>query len=225
MVPGQRGEGVEQVAEGGIFVSHLLSVAFVGMLWARWSSLTERINSLSNAPAVGDLLLFAASAADSLAYLADVDERAFGENPDLSGVNPDAIDIAHVRWACTTALTAVDLGAGVLGRLHMTPLKGQREYAIASFQSAKLEALRATSNPAARWIEDVVADPEYADLLEARHALVHKWLTRTVSYPRQRVRLHLKSGEVDARTLVTDSRDFASLHIGQLFDAFEKKAL
>lgn len=86
------------------------------MLWARWSQpLVDRINSLSNDPAVGGLLLYAASAADSLVYLADMDERAFGKNPSVSGVNPYAIDIAHARWACTSALTAVDLGAGSLG--------------------------------------------------------------------------------------------------------------
>jgi hypothetical protein len=91
------------------------------VLWGRWSGLTGKINQLPDSAPVGGLLLFAAGAADSLSYLADLDARAFGPSRDLLGYHEDIIDLAHARWACGTALTSVDLSAAALGRLCFGP--------------------------------------------------------------------------------------------------------
>ena len=55
---------------------------------------------------------WAVDAVESLRWLADVDDWAFrGGRENLGKRDPRVIDVAHVRWATTTAITALDLCA------------------------------------------------------------------------------------------------------------------
>ncbi len=68
----------------------------MGMFGARWSGLTAQMGAWRDDRA-GGLVLFAAGAGDSLHYLADIDDRAFGDRQDLTGYHEDVVDLAHVR--------------------------------------------------------------------------------------------------------------------------------
>jgi hypothetical protein len=53
---------------------------------------------------------WALDAVEGLRWLVHVDDWAFdGARENLGGRDPRVIDVAHVRWATTTAATAVDL--------------------------------------------------------------------------------------------------------------------
>ncbi len=187
------------------------------MLWSRWSGLTDEMNRLQGAAEVDGLLLFAAGAADSLSYLADLDERAFGPEGHLHGHNAGVVDLAHARWATSTSLTAVDLSAAALGRLFLGARGRGGEYDLGDFDTATIERLRAVNPWAATWIGEVLDDARYAVLKDARDALVHRRLTRTVKL-KGRVDLHLKSGEVEVRSLILTARVFAAERVGEVLD-------
>lgn len=68
----------------------------------------------------GTALLLAAAgrAADSLVYLAELDEKRFGGVWLEDGHDDIAQSDAHLRWASTTAITSLDLLAATLGRRY-----------------------------------------------------------------------------------------------------------
>jgi hypothetical protein len=78
--------------------------------------------------AIGHLSSAAGRAAESLVYLADIDNRRFKEIwPDDEYQN-DVVDDGHVRWAAAGALTSIDLcmaAAARLGGFAMRPPRGE----------------------------------------------------------------------------------------------------
>jgi hypothetical protein len=84
--------------------------------------------------AIGHLATAAARAAESLVYLADIDDRRFNGNWPDDGYPNDTIDDGHVRWASAGALTSLDLciaAAARLGGFAQRPPRGEdsiREY-------------------------------------------------------------------------------------------------
>src|SRR5262245_13134005 len=53
---------------------------------------------------------------ESLYYLDDIDLAFDSSQSVAGGHNPDVVDVAHVRWATSTCITALDLCAAGLGR-------------------------------------------------------------------------------------------------------------
>lgn len=134
----------------------------------------------------GALVLWATWTVEGLYYLDDLDglhRRGCLTVPDHpAGV----VDIAHVRWATTSAITALDLCAAALGRewcghtgrheLHLRHFdpSGKDQAAITS----RRDALSATL---VKWVDDVLADPRYSVVHGARNPLTHSRLIRRLS--------------------------------------------
>src|SRR5687767_8239887 len=88
----------------------------------RWRWTHDDVGGITNTwpdPDAGALLTWAMWAAEDVEYLDKVDQRAFGgPRRILYGHHPDVVDLAHVRWAAGSAVTAIDLCAAVLGRKY-----------------------------------------------------------------------------------------------------------
>jgi hypothetical protein len=54
---------------------------------------------------------------EALDYLEELDDDFF-TTPSMRGFHPHTIDLAHVRFAAVTALTAIDLCAAALGNWY-----------------------------------------------------------------------------------------------------------
>src|SRR5262249_26072540 len=79
--------------------------------------------------AVAHFIAAAGRAAQTCHYLADLDEKRFGGIWMQDGHENDAADDGHVRWASTSAVTALDLCAAVLARIHRL-YKGGAEFSL-----------------------------------------------------------------------------------------------
>ena len=120
---------------------------------------------------------WALDAVQGLRWLVDLDDWAFdGEN--LGGRDPRVIDVAHVRWATTTAVTAVDLCAAEIAV----------RYCGESFWSDRMPGLedvrdRLTGRApeaATAWLDNVEKDRDYQLLRRgARDPLTHRFLVRS----------------------------------------------
>lgn len=148
------------------------------------------------------LLVTAAYTVEGLHYLSEVDARLPSYWP--SGHTPEgaSVDLAHARWAVADAITAIDLCAGALGRIHRGYPKTQ--YEMDFRQAAKDQKLAALPEPNA-WLRSVGEDPEYGKVEALRHALVH----RTVRRP-----IHMALGKGARRGLVQleDNGDVIEIH-------------
>ncbi len=129
--------------------------------------------------AIGHLASAAGRAAESLVYLAELDDRRFKGVWPVDGYQNDVVDDGHVRWAATGALTTLDLcmaAAARLGGFALRPPRGEdsiRDY-YAVTNSGKIKDNRHLTIPPWRtWIDGVVGDTRYETLLSVRNALVH----------------------------------------------------
>lgn len=172
------------------------------------------------------LVLWAAWAVDGLHYLADLDEAFGGTEVSVQGHHPDVIDIAHVRWATGTAITALDLCAAALARCFCGWIK-PKELDLRNFDpqinpadSAKLRARLPA--PALDWVNAVLADARYSYIQGARNPLAHSRMSRQLflgGNGGHETRTHFVlpgSSAYGARQLVTDSKDL----VGDHFNAF-----
>ena len=187
-------------------------------------------NAWSDAEA-GALIGHAVWAVDGLHYLMSIDQIAFEGPGQLHGAHTDTVELTHVRWAATSALTALDLCAAALARrsgLYM----GNRRAAIQNLNAAgpeEAKTIRTQLNPRALdWVNRVVRDSDYAILRRVRHPLTHSRLTRHISIggaPASARRLSLPVGipdsagnrtQMGSRELLTLSADVATRHIESL---------
>jgi hypothetical protein len=187
--------------------------------------------------AIAHLSSAAGRAAESLVYLAEIDDRRFKEIWPDDGYQNEVVDDGHVRWAAAGALTSLDLcmaAAVRLGRFAQRPPRGEdsiRDYYRVT-QSGKVEDKRHLVRPPWRgWIDGVVGDARYDKLLRVRNALIHADAFRiihgttgplaghTLRYgynvgplvPPVQQSSHLT---VAAREIVERSRDVALTHVG-----------
>jgi hypothetical protein len=150
--------------------------------WARDPQIAaRRINSI-DAEAQARLS-FAVECVDGLHYLVDLDKHLVPNDvaTDVLNHNWQVVDMAHVRWAAGSAITALDLAAA-LGRLFCGISGEERDLSVQSAKGRHLAALRAArGGEPARWIVTLRGDHRYQDLLELRHALTHRVRTRKSS--------------------------------------------
>lgn len=175
------------------------------------------------------LAIWAALTVEGLHYLADVD-AALRRPPSSRDVRTgatyhraDAVQQAHARWATADAVTAIDLCAGALGRMHCGYPKDSREM---DFHDARRDqALLALAEPSA-WITAVRGDADYRDLWPLREQLVHRYAVRTIELGgvhSGRVSLHRSGGALIAiEDLVPWCRDVALRHVRAFLDAVER---
>lgn len=174
----------------------------------------------------GALLGWAIWAVESLEYLDVLDDDAFGANRDLRGCHPDVVDIAHCRWASSTAITSLDLCAAALQAFYCP---GRRAWSMRSVTAGNRGAEGQRNNlpqAAIRWIDTTVVDANYKVLLEARNPFTHHRHKRTLQAAtvppgphEQRTRFPVGAGGalVDARDLVLKAHDFAVNRTESLF--------
>ena len=182
----------------------------------------------------GALVGWALRAVGSLHYLADVDAAVFTnlERPTM-GHPEQAVDTGHVRWACVSAITALDLCAGAIWRLSKAEAGTKRppDATGASLRwldpSEKGTAKRRGRVSAARlaWVDRVTADLEYSIVLTARNPLTHARTTQrnysgnvpaTPHAYRSDYHLRTRQGkglEVSSRDLIEKAVSLATTHV------------
>ncbi len=172
------------------------------------------------------LLFWAFSSAEALHYLADIDAAYEASRITPGSHLPDVVDVAHVRWATGTCITALDLCAAALAR-GLGGHPGPKELDIGNFSSAK--PTKATKSvigsmpaPALRWIQELMADSDYDKIKTTRDALTHRRLPRglhaSIGLDGPDPRLDLRVGDrlVPSGRLVEDARDLATRHLENL---------
>jgi hypothetical protein len=104
----------------------------------------------------GDYLFWATWAVDALHYLDDLDQHAERLRWIELGHHEDTVDLAHARWAASTAMTALDLSAAAVGEYHgVVPVRPDHVHDVAD-----LDQNRGQLCPGCVvWLNDVVRDP------------------------------------------------------------------
>jgi hypothetical protein len=175
---------------------------------------------------VAALLLWAVHSVDALHYLADVDTAFERAGESTEGHAGHVVDVAHARWATSTSITALDLCAAGLARAfggHKGPLEVDLGQFAAKKPGKHIKAIM-TSMPAGvlSWIKVVLADADFARIVEVRHALTHRRLPRNLyarlapEAPDRRIDLYVSGDQVSVRRLVEQSRDLATTHVADL---------
>jgi hypothetical protein len=129
--------------------------------------------------AIAHLSTAAARSAESLVYLADIDDRRFGGAWPFDGYENDSVDDGHVRWAAAGALTSLDLCIAAAGRLvgfAINPPRKEdsiRDYYRISASGQVVDNRNLVAVPWRAWIDCLIADPRYTTLLRVRNALMH----------------------------------------------------
>lgn len=179
-------------------------------------------------PEAGALLQWAFSSSESLDYLATLDEE-YEANRVIPGNHaPDVVDVAHMRWASVTCITALDLCAAGLGRAlgkHQGPRELDLRNLVRNNGNKKMLAIRDAMPPAAStWIDGVLDDPGFMEMEGIRHALTHSRLTRHFYSSRgsscapPRLDIEFAGTRVPAGTVIDDARNLARRHLSQLLD-------
>ena len=206
-----------------------------------------RLLNATNNPqhaAIGHLASAAGRAAESLVYLAEMDDRRFGGAWPDDGYPNDAIDDGHVRWASAGALTSLDLciaAAARLGGFAQRPPRGEdsiRDYYRVTHSGIVKDNRNVAVPPWRTWIDGVVADARYGQLLRVRHALVHADALRIIHGTTGPISGHsLRYGynvgplmppvqtsshlTVMARDLIEITRDVALSHVGAFVEVLQ----
>jgi hypothetical protein len=121
---------------------------------------------------------FAVECVNGLHYLSDIDGQLvpLDAATDVLGHNWQVVDMAHVRWAAGSAITALDLCAAALGRLYCG-VSGEdaRDLDLEGIKRREhRDVLRAAPGDPAEWAARVRGDRRYSDLLDLRHQLTHR---------------------------------------------------
>jgi hypothetical protein len=156
---------------------------------------------------------------DSLYYLYDLDAAAQPNGfEDVLGHRWSTVDLSHARGASTTAITAIDLCAAALGRIH-SGIEGDAwdRSVVSALKDAKITAIPG----AAEWLEEVAARPLYEIIRDARHLFTHQahkhhayMMVSEAEHPLgKRMILPLKIGDIEAllsvREFIERARDLA----------------
>ncbi len=134
------------------------------------------------ADVVSPLLTSAWWTTESLHYLAHLDAQRFAGAWPADGFDNAMVDEAHARWATGSAITALDLCAAALGRVHGLAIKGGHELDLRDIKDPKKPDRLARLPPHwQKWVRDVNADPDYQQVLAGRNPLTHSTTPRTIT--------------------------------------------
>lgn len=130
----------------------------------------------------GALLMWATLTVDSLYYLTDLDHM-YGLPQHLDDHEWQVIDLAHVRWAASSAITAVDLCAAGLARRHGIGPKTYKSGAIHEYDLAELASdADQLPQPAGEWATSTFDDANLLTLKTVRDPTIHARLPRRFSW-------------------------------------------
>lgn len=124
---------------------------------------------------------WAVDALDGLNWLVDLDDWAFtGSRENLQGRDPKVIDIVHVRWATSTAVTALDLcGVELAVRYAGLDFWTNKAPVLDWVEADVCKAGGTLPEWASEWLRTVLNDPGYKALKATRDPLIHRFLVRT----------------------------------------------
>jgi hypothetical protein len=129
----------------------------------------------------GALILWSTWTVEGLYYLDELSKMYEAESTSGIEHQPESVNIAHVRWATGSAVTALDLCAPALG-CEFCQVTGDHELDLRCFdpssRKCRQELRELVSSTSAEWIDGVLADERYQVALAARHPLTHSRLKR-----------------------------------------------
>jgi hypothetical protein len=128
---------------------------------------------------------WAVDAVKSLRWLKEIDSCAFAGDTNLRGHDPKVVDVAHVRWATSTAITAVDLCVAEIAvklcgvdfwSKRLPGIKGVRK----CLEAASSHGVSSEVGSAVAWLDALENDSDYQLLcVNARNPLTHGFLVRS----------------------------------------------
>jgi hypothetical protein len=125
------------------------------------------------------LVLWAMWSCETLEYLTDLDAAAFDGEQRLATGYP--LDLAHVRWATTTAISAIDLCAASAGRRHFGYSNGKEADLERLVKKAPLGSTGSTTQDAViEWRDSVRGSDRYPMIRGLRNAITHSRPVRMV---------------------------------------------
>jgi len=174
----------------------------------------------------GALILHGVWAVDSLHYLAEIDSQDDLSEDTINGYPPDRVDVAHIRWATATCITALDLCAAGLGRILCGHID-RKELCVTDFSGKANRSENGALRPmlpvsVLNWLDDIMSDGDYKAVKATRNALTHGLIRRHFMLPRRRLDIQVGSIRFDVPALLAISRDTAEKHIGKLLDILPK---
>lgn len=164
---------------------------------------------------------WAVDAVEGLRWLVRIDDWAFeGAGESLGDRDPRVIDVAHARWATTTAVTAIDLCAVEIAVQH-----GSEDFwseHVPTLEIVKKKLAGQGIPPAAMaWLDSVAKDRDYVSLRRhARDPLTHRFLVRTALIGPGRTRFELDRSappedRPSAREVILLALEVADRHVGE----------
>jgi hypothetical protein len=157
---------------------------------------------------------------EALDYLDDIDDE-FVRTSRTRGFHPHTIDLAHVRWAAGTAVTAIDLCAAALGNWYCGVPGDNHALDLADVRSQRNKL----PPSATAWVERVWTDPEYETLRKVRNPFTHRRLPRHLTVGGRTAFPISPSKTVGSRELVLLARDVARRHVQDFFVQIEARRI
>jgi hypothetical protein len=200
-------------------------------------------DAMTVAGALGDdasrYVMWTVWAVDGLYYLDDLDQEAERARRVAAGHDDASVDAAHVRWAGTSAITALDLCAAAMGVIHAVPVL--RNGQVVQDRVHDVEGLRPHRSDLCdgcrAWLTNVVRDGRYKILKRLRDPMTHRTLPRLLSVTvnaapgadSNRLGFSLSGSpggpHTSARELIEVARDCATRHALAFIDAARVGAL
>jgi hypothetical protein len=171
-----------------------------------------------------------------LHWLVDLDDWAFsGTREHLQGRDSKVIDVAHVRWATSTAVTALDLcGVELAVRYGALDFWTKEAPVLHKVEAEVKEAGGELPKWARDWLKSVFRDREYKTLKATRNPLIHRFVVRSALISSTVPTGHQGRTEFDvpdpeqigsrpsARQLLLLARDVADRHVRAFGHALER---
>jgi hypothetical protein len=178
---------------------------------------------------------WALDAVEGLRWLVDLDDCAFSDTrQNLHGRDPQVIDIVHVRWATSTAVTALDLcGVELAIRYGALDFWATHAPVLDRVEPSVKEAGGKLPRWARDWLETVLSDRGYKALKGMRDPLIHRFLVRsamlrttTPTGNQSRTEFDVPvsdwmAGRPTARELLLLTRDVADRYVTAFGSAFK----
>jgi hypothetical protein len=179
---------------------------------------------------------WAVDAVEGLNWLVDLDDWAFrGLRENLSGRDPKVIDVIHVRWAASTAVTALDLcGVELAVRCGALDFWTKKAPVLDRVEAVVTKSGEVLPRWARQWLETVFRDPGYETLKRTRDPLIHRFLVRSALLWTAVPTGHQWRTEFDvptpermdsrpsARQLILLARDVADHHVCAFGEALQR---
>jgi hypothetical protein len=179
---------------------------------------------------------WAVDAVEGLNWLVDLDDWAFrGLRENLSGRDPKVIDVVHVRWAASTAVTALDLcGVELAVRCGALDFWTKKAPVLDRVEAVVTKSGEVLPQWAREWLETVFRDPGYETLKRTRDPLIHRFLVRSALLWTAVPTGHQWRTEFDvptpermdsrpsARQLILLARDVADHHVRAFGEALQR---